>query len=87
MRLARAFLSLFGSPKKRTSDQRLVVEHLEKCAGEGQNSYQFNGVDGVAIIAAGIHRDGAKALLLVISRQISHAETAEIEKPKPTVKR
>ena len=42
--------------------------------------------DGIAIIAAGIHRDGAQTLLKVISRQVAAAEDIRTENPKPPVK-
>ena len=74
VQLANAFESVFGQPKLRTAAQKLVLEHLELTAGEDGNSYRFNEArDGIALIAAGIHRDGAKSQLKVIHRQIQIA--------------
>jgi hypothetical protein len=88
-RLAQAFAALFGQEKKRTAEQKLVIEHLTICAGDDGNSYRFNEAkDGVALIAAGIHRDGAKSLLRVIERQLAIAANLHVEKPpKPVSKR
>ena len=89
-RLANAFQSTFGQKDRRSAAQELVFEHLAACAGDEGNSYKFGGSgDGVAQIAAGIHRDGARSLLRVIERQLSHAEDLKVAKPKPpvTVKR
>lgn len=75
LRLANAFVSVFGKGARRSEEQRLVLGHLAACAGDETNSYRFNDAkDGVALIAAGIHRDGAKSILLVIERQIQLAE-------------
>ena len=79
MQLANAFQSVFGSGKLRNVDQKLVLDHLKHQAGEGTNSFQFQGADGIAMIASGIHRDGAKSILLTIERQL---QIAANEKPK-----
>lgn len=74
-RLASAFVAVFGKGSRRTAEQSLVLGHLELCAGEDQNSYRFGDAkDGVALIAAGIHRDGAKSILRIIERQIQLAD-------------
>ena len=83
--LAAAFEACFGQPRTRTPAQVRVLEHLAACAGEEQNSYRFNDAkDGIALIAAGIHRDGAKSMLLIIERQLSIAAQAEKPRPKKT---
>lgn len=89
IRLALSFQAVFGQPAKRSEAQKLVLEHMALCAGDDGNSYRFNDAkDGVALIAAGLHRDGAKSLLRVIDRQLSIAAHAkETTKPKPDVKR
>lgn len=75
LRLANAFVSVFGKGARRSEEQRLVLGHLATCAGDDQNSYRFNeSRDGVALIAAGIHRDGAQSILRVIERQIQLAD-------------
>ena len=83
--LAESFLTVFGRPSKRTVDQRVVVAHLAVCAGDDGNSYRFNEAkDGLALVAAGIHRDGARSILRVIERQVELAANAD--KPaKPKV--
>ena len=88
LQLARAFLQVFGNPRSRNTTQQLVISHLEKCANEGSAMFPFDdkAKDGIAIIAAGIHRDGAQTLLKVISRQIAAAEDIRTENPKPPVK-
>jgi hypothetical protein len=89
MRIANAFADVFGQPKKRNASQLLVIEHLGTCAGDDGNSYRFNEVkDGVALIAAGIHRDGARSLLRVIDRQLGiAANPRDAKKPKPVTTR
>lgn len=80
-RLATAFEAVFGQPRKRTAAQSLVSEHLSVCAGDDGNAYRFNEArDGVALIAAGLHRDGAKSILRVIERQLAIA--ARVREPK-----
>lgn len=89
--LATAFQTVFGQPgPKRSLSQRIVLEHLAVCAGDDANSYRFNDAkDGIALIAAGLHRDGARSLLRVIDRQLSIAAQSaqQIEKSKPETKR
>lgn len=76
--LAAAFAEVFGLAKTRTGRQRIVLDHLGTCAGDDANSYRFNeGRDGIALIAAGIHRDGAKSLLKVIDRQLLIAQKSK----------
>ena len=68
------FEAVFGQPKKRSEPQRRVWEYLELAAGDAENSYQFNTAkDGLALIAAGIHRDGAKSLLQVVRLHLRNA--------------
>ena len=87
--LATDFASVFGQEKGRSPAQRNVLAHLAVCAGDDGNAYRFNEAkDGVALIAAGLHRDGAKSILRVIDRQLSIAANAAKPKPeKPKVKR
>lgn len=81
-RVSLAFAEVFGFEKKRTAAQKIVVEHLTVCAGDDGNAYRFNEAkDGVALIAAGIHRDGAQSLLKVIKRQLQFA--GKVGEPKP----
>lgn len=81
---ARAFAEVFGLPRRRTAAQLKVIGHLAVCAGDDGNAYRFNEAkDGIALVAAGIHRDGAKSVLRVIERQISIA--ADLKAPTPKV--
>jgi hypothetical protein len=90
LRIARAFLEVFGSSKRRTSSQKLVLAHLSKDLDpEETNAFRFGGTDGISLIASGIHRDGAQTVLRMINRNVRDAEDESFqqEKPKPTVKR
>ena len=90
LRLAKSFEAVFGSEGRRSDAQRLVLGHLEAGTDDLENnSYNFREArDGLTMIAAGIHRDGAKSLLRIINRQLKIAATAEVDKkPKPAVKR
>ena len=84
-RLAAAFEAVLGQPRKRTAEQSAVLDHLAVCAGDDQNAYRFNeSKDGVGLIAAGIHRDGAKSILRIIERQLQiAAKKKEPAKAKP----
>ncbi len=89
IRLASAFDTVFGQPRRRSAEQQRVLDHLEEHSGSDQNSYQFRGAtDGISRIAAGIHRDGAKSVLLVIERQLAIASKSKsATKTKPVVRR
>jgi hypothetical protein len=89
LRLAGSFEAVFGQPRTRTAPQKAVLEHLATCAGDDGNSYRFNDAkDGLALIAAGIHRDGARSLLRVIERQLQIAGNVRApKKDKPATKR
>ncbi len=89
LQLSGFFAEVFGQPGKRTMAQKTVIEHLSTCAADDGNSYRFNDAkDGVALIAAGIHRDGARSLLRIIDRQLSiAANVREPKKAKPKTTR
>ena len=81
-RLASAFEHVFGSLARRSEDQQIVLSHLATCAGDDANSYRFNEArDGLALIAAGIHRDGARSILRIIERQVEIAAKKRDAKP------
>lgn len=84
--LASDFAAVFGQPRTRSPAQSRVLAHLAKHASDERNSYDFNSAkDGITLIAAGIHRDGAKSVLRVIDRHLSIAANvrpAKAEKPK-----
>jgi len=72
--LAKQFEEVFSQDNKRTPAQKAVLSHLSICAADDGNSYRFNEArDGVALIAAGIHRDGARSLLRIVDRQLQIA--------------
>lgn len=72
--LASAFETVFGQVNRRSAQQKLVIAHLGTQAAEDSPSYQFNNnQDGLKCIAAGIHRDGAKLMLLNIDKQLAIA--------------
>jgi hypothetical protein len=80
-RLSGAFAEVFGRPRGRTAAQKLVLEHLAKCASEDGNAFRFaNDFDGwkTALVAA--HLDGAQSMMRIILRQIMLA--SESAKPK-----
>lgn len=92
--LARSFLAVFGPNLGRTTAQSLVLDHLRQCAGSGENLFRFQeadrGRDGIAVLGAGIHRDGAQSLIRLIERQLLLADNLGKQKPataKPAVKR
>ena len=87
-RLASAFAQVFGQPRGRTDAQKRVLEHLAACAGDDGNSYRFNEAkDGLALIGAGIHRDGARSILRIIERQLGIAASVREPKAKIQTKR
>ncbi len=87
--LADSFVAVFGQEKGRNEHQRAVLDHLAMCAGDGGNAYRFNEAkDGIALVAAGIHRDGAQSMIRIIERQLLLASRRPTEKKaKPTTKR
>lgn len=89
IQLAQCFTEVFGLSSKRNAAQKMVLAHLEACAGDDGNSYRFNEAkDGISLVAAGIHRDGAKSILRIIDRQLEIASRVrEPKKEKPTTTR
>jgi hypothetical protein len=74
LRRAEDFETVFGQPRKRTPAQQRVFDYLEEVAGDEQNSYQFGRAnDGLAILAAGVHKDGAKSVLRIINLHLRNA--------------
>lgn len=87
-RLALAFQAVFGQDGRnaRSSDQRLVMKHLRKCACMDQPVFQT--VNGVADPVAAAQRDGARTVGLIIERQLELARAEPDEnKTKVRVKR
>lgn len=85
-RLAEAFQSVFGQPAKRSSDQRLVMEHLREMCGRDKPVFQPD-KNGTFDPLAAAHRDGASTQYLIIKRQLVIAlKNLEVKK-KPEAKR
>lgn len=90
VRIANAFLEVFGMPKHRTTAQNLVLLHLERDASEESNAFTFTGgTDGLSIALAAAQKDGAQSRIRIINRQVRLSETEEVQKTKQpkTVKR
>lgn len=84
-RLALAFQAVFGQEGRnaRSSDQRLVVKHIRKCAC--MDSPVFATIDGRCDPYAAAQRDGARTVGLIIERQLEIAR-AEPDENKPKIK-
>lgn len=81
------FAAVFGVAGKRSEQQTRVLEYLRTFTGDSSNAFQFAaGGDGIAQIAAGIHRDGAQSNFRIIERQCSIAQRNKTEPPKTAVK-
>lgn len=81
--LADDFEAVFAQPHRRSESQLRVLAHLALCAGDDGNSYKFNTAsDGIALVAAGIHRDGARSLLRVIDLHLAKAREFHTNAPK-----
>jgi len=87
--LALSFQAVFGQPGRnaRGPDQRRVLAHLRTVCAVDTNMFQFTpGVPADPIAAA--HRDGARAVFMIIERQLAAArKDDEVEKPKIRVKK
>ena len=84
LRTAQAFAAVFGQGTRRTADQRIIYEHLQKIARDEINVFQFAGeTDGILVSIKAAHRDGAQVILRVIDRQISVASEAQKPKKQP----
>lgn len=83
-RLALAFQSVFGQASRRSSDQRLVLEHIRKCSGQDSPIFLADKEGRFDPIRAA-HIDGARTQFLIIERQLELARKEE--KTKPSVKK
>lgn len=91
-RLHLAFQSVYGQPGKssRTSDQRLVLKHMNKVCCVGVPKFQRDPTTGLMDPYAAAQRDGASTYPLVVARQLELARTdpeGDEPKKKPKVKR
>ncbi len=86
--MAEAYEAVFGQEKKRSEAQKMVLADLMIGCDESINSsYRFEpgALDGIAIIAQGLHRDGAKAILRLINTRLSEAVTLRKTPKQPAV--
>jgi hypothetical protein len=90
-RLANSFAVVFGKDTRRSEAQKLVIDHLSACAGNGEdgNAFRFTDQgDGFRLALSAAHLDGAKSVLRIIHRQLRIAtQPKETPKAKPSVKR
>jgi hypothetical protein len=85
-RLALAFQSVFGQQARRSSDQRLVLEHIRKCSGHDGPIFQTDKEGRFDPIRAA-HLDGARTQFLIIERQLEIARRPTDSKPKPVARK
>lgn len=82
-RLAAAFNSVFGQARGRSTDQRLVLDHLRGMACV--DTAMFTGdKNGTFDALAASHRDGARVQFLIIERWL--AKYVEQQEPKKLVR-
>lgn len=84
-RLALAFQSVFGQSARRSSDQRLVLEHIRKCSGQDGPIFVVD-KEGRFDPLRAAHIDGARTQYLIIERQLELARRDDEQKPKPKAK-
>lgn len=87
--LAEDFRECFGIGRSRSRGQKAVLDHLKKCAGGSGSAYRPDGShDGISIVVAGIHRDGARSVLEVIDFQLERSlKTSTATTTKPQVRK
>lgn len=85
-RLAKAFEGVFGQPTRRSTDQRLVLDHLRMMCGRDSAVFQPD-VNGNFDPLRAAQKDGAQTQYLIIKRQLAIARKTSDEKPKVKVKR
>lgn len=85
-RLADAFQGVFSQPDRRSSDQKIVMEHLREMCGRDRPIFQPD-KNGTFDPLAAAHRDGAATQYLVIKRQLAIALKNAEPKKKPEAKK
>lgn len=86
-RVALAFQSVFGQQVRRSSDQRIVVEHLRGMCGRDTPIFVADKIGNYDPLRAA-HKDGAQTQYLIIKRQLAIARRlADNDKPRVRVKR
>jgi len=84
-RLALAFESVFGQASgRRSSDQRMVIDHLRKQCGRDAPIFQVDKAGNFDPIRAA-HIDGAQTQYLIIKRQLAAA--TKLQDVKKTISR
>lgn len=85
-RLDKAFLGVFGDPKRRSSDQQLVYDHLRECSGK--DNLVFGGSKNPAFDPyTAAQLDGSRAQFLIIERRIASAMREPDTKQKRQIKK
>lgn len=82
-RLAAAFNSVFGQARGRSTDQRLVLDHLRFMACVDTAMFVGDKVGTFDPLAAA-HRDGARVQFLIIERWLT--KYVEQQEPKKVVR-
>jgi len=72
---------VFGQSSRRSSDQRLVMEHLRECCGRDKPVFQKDTIGQYDALRAA-HIDGAQTQYLIISRQLRNAAKIGDEKKR-----
>lgn len=85
-RLALAFQSVFGTEFRRSSDQRIVIDHIRKC-GAWKSPIFTTDAEGRFDPMRAAHLDGARTISLIIERQLEIAASLEQPAKKPNVKK
>lgn len=85
-RLAEAFQGVFAQPGRRSSDQRLVMEHLREMCGRDRPIFQQD-KEGRFDPLRAAHLDGAATQYLIIKRQLAIALKNAEPKKKPEAKK
>lgn len=85
-RLAKAFEDVFGTDERRTSSQRIVLEHIRKCGNYASPIFTPDKIGAFDPLRAA-HIDGARTIALIIDRQLSIASAVNEQPKKPTVKK
>ncbi len=85
-RIALAFQAVFGQSVRRSTDQKLVLEHLRNCCGRDMPVFVADREGRFDPLRAA-HIDGAQTQYLIIKRQLAIAARVDEPTKKPNVKK
>lgn len=85
-RLADAFQGVFAQPARRSSDQKIVMEHLREMCGRDRPVFQQD-KEGRFDPLRAAQVDGAQTQYLIIKRQLAIALKNSEPKKKPETKK